>query len=131
MLERIKFWWEERKIHEAFAGRKENHEDQEYASELFELDLRRRHYSDWQLIKRARRYYLPVPARTPKDGFWEEIGEGEWFLTEEGTNHLRRIVNEEVNASHERILKLVTACTGLLGTIIGLTVLLSKLNCPT
>ena len=85
LLKRIEFWWEERQIHKAYAGRSEEHEDQEYWDKLWHLDQKRRHYSDRKLIAKAQRHYVPIPPESDKDAFWKEEDDDNWFFDREGS----------------------------------------------
>jgi len=129
LLKRIEFWWEERQIHKAYAGQKEEYEDQDYWNELWHLDQKRRRYSDRQLITKARRHYVPIPPESGKEGFWEEEDEENWFLTDKGVSHLRKAIRAEKKASRDIWLSwvpLVSALAVLLGALSGLIAYLSK-----
>jgi len=129
LLKRIEFWWEERQIHKAYAGRGEEHEDQEYWDELWHLDQKRRRDSDRKLIAKARRHYVPIPPESDKDGFWKEEDDDNWFLTEKGISHLRREIRAEKKASRDIWLSwvpLVSALAILIGAISGLIAYLTR-----
>ncbi len=124
MFKKIEYWWKERKIRKAWegSGADEYQGGEEYAHEMFQLGEEQQQYYDNKLIKKARRYYIPIPPHSDKN-VWEEHCEDEWFLTEKGVSFLRKSVREEQKASRERILAwvpLISAIAVLLGAILGL-----------
>ena len=126
LLKRIEFWWEERQIHKAYAGRSEEHEDQEYWDKLWHLDQKRRHYSDRKLIAKAQRHYVPIPPESDKDGFWKEEDDDNWFLTEKGVSHLRKEIRAEKKANLESWKTWVAIISGIIVAIGGLVAYFSK-----
>ena len=80
------------------------------------------------LYKRARDFEVPVPPRV-EGRLWEKGHEpGEWFLTDEGATHVRRLVSNELKERRELIFQWVTLLIGLIGVATGfIAVLVSSL----
>ena len=100
---------------------------QELGSEMWEIFRERQEHNDLKLIRKARRYDLPIPPRREDDGLWEKWGPGNWILTEKGSYHLiREIRNEQKERLALRKARIdvaigwVPLITGLIGTLIGL-----------
>lgn len=68
---------------------------QEYGSELWKIDCDRRDDSDSKLIRKARRYDIPIPSKQEKDGLWEEFESGFWLLTDKGVHHILKEIRAE------------------------------------
>lgn len=105
----------------------------QYASQGWEIDRERREDSDFRLIRKARRYDIPIPSKQEKEGLWEEFEQGFWLLTDQGVHHLLKEIRAEQKerlalwkAWFDLILGWVPAIIGLIGTLIGLVSVLRK-----
>src|SRR2546422_174786 len=67
----------------------------ELGEELHELDRARRDYIDGNLLRKARRHYVPIPLRRADEGLWVEWDSGEWYLTEKGVYYLLKAIRDE------------------------------------
>lgn len=70
---------EQRRRYQADGDERENLH-QELSSEMWEIFRERQEHNDLRLIRKGRRYNLPIPPRCEEYGFWEEWGPGNWVL---------------------------------------------------
>ena len=91
---------------------------------IAEIDDAIRQLQDNHLIRRARRYVLPIPPFNRQLGNWEESDfTGKWQLTAKAFGELRGAVRAERKARRDAWqshIVGISAATGLIGGITGL-----------
>ena len=96
----------------------------EQQMKIGEIDDAIRQLQDNHLIRRARRYRLPIPPFNKQLGNWEESDfTGKWQLTAKAFGELRSAVRSERKARREALqshIVGISAATGLIGGITGL-----------
>lgn len=102
MTQEMQWRHRERRLHKFYAplldkakGDEREMLHQELGSELWELDRERSEDRDSKLIKKARRYDIPIPRKVEKDELWQELDQGFWLLTDQGVYHLKKAIQEE------------------------------------
>jgi hypothetical protein len=91
------------------------------------VDAEIRHAVTQRLIQLADRYLIPHPEFRSEGGDWvQSSASGQWHLTAEAISALRAAIRQERKERSESWRMWLAACTGLVGTLIGLVSLLLK-----
>jgi hypothetical protein len=119
-----------RKIVEARASADkgaEEHWDDEWGTEAFEIEEERRRLNQRSVRRRAERWYIPLPPYTDAQ-YWEEAHTtpGGHFLTTYGMNDLLGKIRAERKGRLEVWTPVIAALTGVLGALTGLLAILLK-----
>ncbi len=101
----------------------------EWAGEALVIEEEQRQLSESKVLRVARRLFIPLPPHSDGE-YWEESytePRRRYFLTVKGMNDLRTRIRAERKARIETRLAwvpLLTALTGLVGTLTGLIAML-------
>jgi hypothetical protein len=98
---------------------------QDWAMEKYEIEEERRLASQGRLLRRARRWLVPIPKFTD-DNSEETIAGMQRLLNEEAQFELLREIVKARRESVEYVTKVAASLIGILGAIIGLVAVLRK-----
>ena len=85
------------------------------------LEDERRNEDQRQLMRKARRLYIPIPDYKSDSGDWEDSRYlyNYKFLTEKAIKTMRADIREELRGRREMILGWVAPFSGIIGTLVG------------
>ena len=98
----------------------------DFPFEYFEIYEEIRDIKTQKLLRKVRKYEIPVPSRTDKRGqdYWEAGQYGTYYLTEEGYHRIRKDVREEKKSRRDDFFLWWLPLFSLIGMLLSIMVAL-------